>query len=205
MGGRYVVMSRRVVSFLELPTSAAWQHRQARSGFEVAFLRSEPGGHRVEGQTVALEGDDAWVVRYEVELGPDWLTRSARVSGRSAAGTNERTLRSDGAGRWLVDGESAPLLGGCLDVDLEPSCLTNAFPIHRLELEIGEAADAPAAYIRALDLRVERLEQRYTRLEDDAGRQRYHYRAPAFDFECRLVYDQSGLLLDYPGIGTRVA
>jgi hypothetical protein len=28
----------------------------------------------------------------------------------------------------------------------------------------------------------------------------YEYRAPAFEFACRLVYDDSGLVLDYPRI-----
>lgn len=88
-------------------------------------------------------------------------------------------------------------------MDLEASCLTNAFPAHRLGLDIGQSAEAPAAYVRAPDLRVERLEQRYTRLEDVDGGQSYHYEAPAFDFECRLVYDGAGLLLEYPGIGHR--
>jgi hypothetical protein len=27
--------------------------------------------------------------------------------------------------------------------------------------------------------------------------------APAFDFACRLTYDESGLVLDYPGIAVR--
>jgi uncharacterized protein len=45
---------------------------------------------------------------------------------------------------------------------------------------VGQAADAPAAYVRAVELRVERLEERYTRLQDAKGGQRYHYEAPAF-------------------------
>jgi hypothetical protein len=32
----------------------------------------------------------------------------------------------------------------------------------------------------------------------------YDYAAPIFDFECRLVYDNAGLVLDYPGIAQRV-
>lgn len=46
-----------------------------------------------------------------------------------------------------------------LDVDLESSALTNALPVHRMGLGIEPAADAPAAYVRALDLSVDRLEQ----------------------------------------------
>ena len=46
---------------------------------------------------------------------------------------------------------------------------------------------------------VERLEQRYLRLDDDGERRRYHYTSPRFGFECELGYDASGLVLDYPG------
>ena len=49
---------------------------------------------------------------------------------------------------------------------------------------------------------MERLEQSYRRLADDSGR-RFHYAAPAFDFECELSYDRAGLLMEYPGIASR--
>jgi Putative glycolipid-binding len=65
------------------------------------------------------------------------------------------------------------------------------------------AAAAPAAYVRAVGLAVERLEQTYVRTTDESTGQRYDYTAPAFDFGARLVYDQSGLVLDYPGIAVR--
>ena len=41
------------------------------------------------------------------------------------------------------------------------------------------------------------------RLPGEATRQCYRYAAPAFDFTCTLVYDESGLVLDYPGIAVR--
>jgi hypothetical protein len=200
-----IVATGPVISFLEPPPSAGWQHREARSGFEVVFLRQSESGLHAEGDTAAVEAGEAWAVHYEIELDAGWVTRGARVRGRSARGPHERTLEADGGGGWRVDGAHAPHLDGCLDVDLESSCLTNAFPVHRLGLAVGEQAGAPAAYVRALDLSVERLEQHYTRLDDDDGRQRYHYAAPAFDFRCELVYDEFGLLLDYPGIGTRAS
>jgi hypothetical protein len=31
----------------------------------------------------------------------------------------------------------------------------------------------------------------------------YDYTAPAFGFTARLVYDETGLIVDYPGIATR--
>jgi uncharacterized protein len=186
-------------------TRAAWEHTGARRGFEVAFFSRADGRVRAEGTTTAVEDGEAWSVHYAIALDSGWRTMSARIEGRSVAGARELFLDADGRGRWQVDGAHLAALDGCFDVDLESSALTNAFPVHRLDLEVGQEADAPAAYVRALDLRVERLEQRYLRLPDADGRQRYGYRAPSFDFECELVYDDSGLVLDYPGIATRAA
>ena len=187
------------------PGAAAWRHVEARTGFEVVFAHAPPAGTTFVGETAAVEDGDPWAVRYAIDLGADWTTRAARVSRLSPAGLLEIALESSGSGTWRVDGAPAPELDGCLDVDLESSCLTNAFPVRRLGLDVGESARAPAAYVRVAGPRVERLEQDYRRLPDAGARQRYHYAAPAFDFECELVYDELGLLLDYPGIGTRVA
>lgn len=166
-------------------------------------MRSDQDGLRFEGGSAAVEERDGWVVNYVVALDGDWVTRKAVVSARSRSGSHELTVEADGNGGWRIDGVTAPHLDGCLDVDLEASALTNAFPVHRLGLEVGQAADAPAAYVRAVDLTVERLEQRYVRLEDDGHGERYHYTAPRFEFECELEYDESGLVLEYPGIATR--
>jgi hypothetical protein len=118
---------------------------------------------------------------------------------RDADGVHEVAIEADGEGGWTVDGAPAPHVAGCLDVDLEASALTNAFPVARLRLAPGAQAQAPAAYVRVPDLRVERLEQRYERV---AGRE-YDYDSPAFEFACRLVYGDDGLVLDYPGIAVR--
>jgi uncharacterized protein len=189
------------VAFLDFPPIAAWRHREARDGFEVVFF----SGRRVEGHTAAVEEGDAWAVRYSIELAPDWTTRSAHVVARSASGEHALSLEGDGAGRWLIDGAPAGHLDGVLDVDLESSAFTNALPVHRLGLELGQAADAPAVYVRALDLRVERLEQRYARIDDDGPRERYDYSSPRFDYADRLVYDEHGLVLEYPGLAVRAA
>jgi hypothetical protein len=192
------------VAFDAQPACAAWRHRDARDGFEVAFVRAGTDGRSFHGWTAAVQDGRALTVGYVI-VASGWTIRSARVVGDSAAGRREVRLDGDGAGRWRVDGVAAPELDGCLDVDLESSALTNAFPVHRLGLAIGEAAEAPAVYVRAPDLTVERLEQRYVRLEDDRNRQRYHYSAPRFDFECRLSYDEGGFVDDYPGIAGRIA
>ena len=189
----------------ELPPAAAWRLVDAHAGFEVLFPRVGRDGSMMEGQSTGVEEGEAWAVRYAVALDTGWATRSAHVTGLSAAGVHEVRIEGDGRGEWRVDGRPAPELSGCLDVDLEGSACTNAFPVRRLALEVGQRAEAPAVYVRAPDLRVERLEQHYERLEDDGELTRYDYASPGFGVECVLAYDRSGLVLDYPGIAVRVA
>ena len=185
------------------PQAAAWAHQEARAGFEVVYFQPVHHGYVVTGCTTAVEGDQAWIVDYTIRVDADWRTQGADVHGRSDAGALLLALQTDGDGRWQVNGVPAPLLDGCMDVDLESSAMTNALPVRRLALEPGERAAAPAAYVRAVGLNVERLEQTYVRTDDDGREQRYDYAAPAFDFSCRLVYDATGLVLTHPGIAVR--
>ena len=161
------------------------------------------GGWRIDGATAAREDGQAWTVSYQIQVDESWATQRVSVTSRAAGGSRETELRAGGAGYWLIDGEPAARLDGCLDVDLEASALTNAFPVHRLGLAVGGHAEAPAAYVRAPGLGVERLEQRYERIADEDGHARYRYAAPAFGFGCELVYDAAGLVLEYPGIARR--
>jgi uncharacterized protein len=188
----------------ELPVSAGWRHLGAREGFEVVFPSDEQGGLRFDGHSTGVEEGQAWSIRYSILLDGDWRTLRARVVSRSAMGTRELELARDGAEGWLVNRAPAPHVEGCVDLDLEASAFTNAFPVRRLGLAPGESAEAAAAYVRAPDLRVERLDQSYRRLEDDGTRSRYDYASPQFEFEALLVYDEHGFVLDYPGIAVRV-
>jgi hypothetical protein len=192
---------------LEISSMAAWRHiGTAREGFEVVFLLVDPNGYHFEGHSTGVEEGQAWGIRYTLSVDTNWRTRTAHIFGRSMVGERELRLEGDGAGSWRVDGVPAPNeVAGCLDVDLEASAFTNALPVHRLRLSVGQRADAPAVYVRALDLSVERLDQTYARLEDDGDHSRYHYTGPRFNYEDQLVYDRSGLVLDYPDLAVRVA
>jgi hypothetical protein len=189
----------------QLPATAAWRQLGARDGFEVLFLGREARGYRFEGHATAVEEGITWSVRYSIAVDAGWETRAAHVAARSAAGEREVRIEANGVGGWRVDGRAAPELDGCLDLDLEASAFTNAFPVRRLRLDVGEDADAPAVYVRAPNLRVARLEQHYARLPDDGANERYDYAAPAFEYRDVIVYDDLGLVLDYPGIAVRVA
>ena len=188
------------MSFARMPAAASWRHEGLRAGFEVAFFTQGGWGLEVEGTTTAVEDGEPWVVSYVVRLDHAWRTRSARITRRSRDSVGTTVVEADGHGGWRVDGAPAPGLQGCLDLDLESSAMTNTFPVHRLGLALGSDASVPAAYARATGPYVDRLEQKYARTDDT----HYEYAAPAFDFTCTLTYDRHGLVLDYPGIATRV-
>ena len=194
------------MTFAALPPSAAWRHHVAREGFETVFARAEWHGFRFDGHTSAVEDGVAWAVRYRIELDEDWCTRAAHVRGWSARGHRELRVESDGAGHWRVNGHAAEELDGCLDVDLEASACTNTLPVHRLDLAVGDGSDAPAVYVRAVDLAVERLEQRYTRLAAPGDPWfAFRYTSPRFEYDDTVTFDESGLTVEYPALARRVA
>ena len=83
-------------SGMGFPQMAAWRHRDARVGFEVAFFARIADGLRVDGHTAAVEEGEPFAVRYEIVLDEGFRTRSATIVGRSATGPAERRVEADG-------------------------------------------------------------------------------------------------------------
>ena len=184
------------VVFEALPAFAAWHHVGLVDGFEVVYA----GPGLLHGHTTAVEDGHPYAVRYRIAYDERWRTREVHVESDTLAGARAVDLRSDGAGRWTVDATPAPALDGLVDVDLEASACTNALPVHRLAMPVGEVVASPAAYVRTSDLSVVRLGQTYRRRPDG----RYDYTADG-GFGAVLAYDRSGLVVDYPGIARRFA
>jgi hypothetical protein len=191
--------------FSDLPAAAAWRHSSTRTALESVTFEPHDTGWLATGSTTAIEAGSAWWVTYEIELDASFVTRRAAITSRVGADAPSSViLEASGTGRWLLDGQSASQLDGCLDVDLESSAMTNTLPIRRVPVAVGETLDAPAAYVRVRERAVERLEQRYRRREDADRGPIFDYHAPAFAFSSRINYDQAGLVLTYPGIAVRI-
>jgi hypothetical protein len=192
------------VPFAPLPSAAAWRHVDARDGFETVFPRDVASGHVIDGHTTAIEHGVVWAVHYTIEVDDQWLTQHCRVWSWSGQGERETQLSRDPAGRWRIDNVLAPELDGCLDVDLEASACTNMLPVRRARLPLHQSMDVPAAYVRTPDLAIERLEQTYFRLSDADDDLLFEYTSPRFDLTCELRFGVDGLVLDHPGLATRV-
>jgi uncharacterized protein len=197
-----------------MPPVSAWTHTGLRAGFEAMFAERTDHGHVLRGHTTAVEGEQAWSVGYRIHVDRHWCTRRAEIEAVTATGTFRTVLEradvdadapvgTDVPARWFVDGAPDPRLDGCLDVDLESSAVTNTLPVHRLDLRPGRTHQAPAAFVRAQDLGVQRIEQDYRFRERTPGTLLLDYASATFDFACVLTLDTAGLVLEYPGIAVR--
>jgi uncharacterized protein len=191
-----------ISKFSSLPRSAAWRiiSEGGREGFEAARFEKKRDGVVVHGSSVGSEGRKPWAIRYTIELDASWCTRKATIE---ADGSKPLKIRSNGVGRWTIDGERLARLDGCLDLDLEASLVTNLAPAHRLSLRVGQSSAAPAVYVRTKNLKVERLEQTYARVPDANGRVVFDYESPRFSYRADLQFARDGLVVVYPHIGVR--
>ena len=168
----------------------AFRHLGIRDGFEVAWFAPPEG---LRGGSTFIEDGAGHHIAYEIALAADGSTAAATI--RSL----DRTLMLARAGGvWTVDEMERSDLADCPDIDLESSAVTNALPLARLRLAVGESGRAMAAWVRA-DLTVQRLEQTYTRLDE----RRYDYVSHCDGFRAVLEFGDDGLVVDYPGIATR--
>jgi hypothetical protein len=167
-------------------------------GREEACVERTANRWRLTGE---LDVADAGVVahlRYAIECDTQWRTRSAFVEGNANGAPIRFALAADGTGEWAYDGVSMPTLSGALDVDLGFTPATNTLPIRRLGLAVGERAPVRSAWLRFPELRLEPLEQTYTR--EGERRFRYHALVDGDLFMAWLDTDEFGRVVRYEGL-----
>jgi NAD(P)-dependent dehydrogenase (short-subunit alcohol dehydrogenase family) len=167
-------------------------------GREEARVSRTANGWRLSGELEVEEAGVAARLGYVIDCDLEWRTRSAVVEGETGGGPFRFALAADGAGRWTRDGTPASDLAGALDIDLGFTPATNTLPIRRLALAVGGSAPVRSAWLRFPELRLEPLEQTYTREAD----QRFRYRAlvDGQPFVARLDTDAFGRVLRYEGL-----
>lgn len=176
---------------------ARWRRLDVR-GHEAACIEHTATGWRLNGELDVEEAGLTARLRYVIECDPEWRTRSTLVEGDAGGASIRFSLAADGAGQWTRDGAPLPDLSGALDVDLGFTPATNTLPIRRLALAVGESAPVRSAWLRFPELRLEPLEQTYTR----EAEQTFRYRAvvDGDPFVARLDTDVFGRVVRYEGL-----
>ena len=170
--------------------------RLDRPGHETARLLARGGGWELSGTAVFDQAGAPCCLSYSIECGPEWQTSLVTISGWAGNQPVRLKIEIDSARRWMLDGEPASGVLGCLDLDLAFSPSTNLLPIRRLNLAIGQASDVRAAWLRFPELTLEPLDQRYTRLDDRI----YRYESAGGTFMRILRVNAAGFVLSYPGL-----
>jgi hypothetical protein len=167
-----------------------WHCAQLASS-EYCTLFDDGDGYRFVGVVVVPLADLPCRIDYTVHVDGRWRTNRVHSSVTTPRGVREFNLRSRSGG-WELDGEVAPHLEGCDDVDLGWTPATNSVPIRRMALDVGESRSITAAWVRFPEMDVVRNVQTYTRLASD----RWRYQAGEYEFE--LVTDEpTGLVVAY--------
>lgn len=167
-------------------------------GREEARFERTPAGWRLTGEAEVGEVGLPAQLRYAIECDPEWRTRSAMIEGETGGNPIRFALAADGTGYWARDGVPLPDLAGTLDIDLGFSPTTNTLPIRRLALAVGESASLRGAWLRFPELRLEPLEQTYTREAEQSFR--YHALVDGEPFIARLDTDAFGCVVRYEGL-----
>ncbi len=170
-------------------------------GHDACRYRRDPIGWITEGASVFAEDGRVHALTYRLRCDHDWNSRSASVEGWIGDAAFALELARNADGGWTVDGQHAPGLAGCLDIDLGFTPATNINAMRRLALAAGERRSLVAVWLDTEDWSVKPLPQSYHRIADDA----YDYASPHNDFRARLRVDRFGAVTDYEGIWTSEA
>jgi len=175
--------------------------RLDQEGHDGCLLSKAGSGWSLKGQAVFLQEGAPCGLSYEIDCDARWRTRAARVAGfLDGDALHYRFDRLDDDG-WVLNGKKQTQVAGLIDLDLGFTPASNLLPIRRLDLRPGVPIPAPAAYLAFPELRLERLDQTYCRLDNN----RYAYAAPKFGYDQVLEVLPSGFIVDYPGVWKAIA
>jgi hypothetical protein len=185
-----------------------WQAGDGRT-MESARVLLGAGGLRALGRAVrAVPGAPTFTSSYRLVVGESRDVQRLSVTTASAERERSLTLNRTEDGYWLLDtgsGGSRAEFDKSVDVDLEFSPLFNALPIRRLGLhkEPGEH-EMPMVVVSVPTLEVQVVRQSYRTVStlDADGRAVVEFAQD--DFTVALTVDADGLVLDYPGLATRI-
>lgn len=165
------------------------------------------GGWDLRGMAVFHDEGLACNLGYEVSVNARWVTQAAHVFGHCGERAVDLRFHPGADGRWRVgqgiepDADTGVSAHACPDMDLNFSPATNMIAIRRMALQVGQEAQAPAAWLSFPHLRLQELPQVYRRLDAT----RYRYDATTVGYSGVLVTCGVGAVVEYPDLFERVS
>jgi uncharacterized protein len=200
--------------------SVAWSKDDP---FGAEYAELEIGSDRMRARGTAIGSDPLpYRLDFAIHTGPNFVTSRVEVATRGDGWQRQITLDRGDSGEWscAADHQGAaldlPEAGGAmeqfstaLDPDLGLCPVFNTMPVLRHRLFDGdEAPELLMVWISVPDLALYPSVQLYSlnRSLDD-GNHLIHFEGPdpeGEDFVADIVFDPDGIVVDYPGIATRI-
>jgi hypothetical protein len=200
--------SEQIVSTESRATAVAWS-KDDPFGAEHAEVAFDDDALTASG--IAISSDPLpYRLDYSLRTGPSFVTAEVEASSRGEGWKRSLKLVRSKAGEWNAEtatvgeaplpppGGDTQLVDGALDPDLGLSPLFN---------DGGSVDDFLMVWISVPDLAIHPSPQRYTYLETlaDGNRLvRFEFVGEGEDFVADIVLAANGLVVDYPGIATRI-
>jgi hypothetical protein len=165
-------------------------------GHEIARLEALEDGWKLFGTAIFAYQRDPSELNYVVICDAAWRTKSAKVEGVIGSREIDVTVTVDANRRWHLGGTERPSVEGSLGIDLGFSPSTNLLPIRRLQLAVGDEAEARAAWLPFPSFELEPLAQVYRRVAERT----YRYESDGGTFTRTLGVNDTGFVTRYPGL-----
>jgi uncharacterized protein len=171
-------------------------------GIELLTLTAEADRIYIDSGVITVVHPAPFRLDYQIACDSQYRVQNVTVALRDR---RPLLLTSDGRGQWF-DSSRMPIpeLDGCIDVDISATPFTNTLPINRIAWQPGQSEIINIAYILIPDLTVHPDQQRYTCIDKTAQGAVFQFEQLSSGFTARLVVDADGLVVDYPGLFTRV-
>jgi uncharacterized protein len=188
--------------------------------FGAEFVEAEFVAEALSARGVAIGSDpEPYRLDYELDCGPAFVTRRVQVRTRGDGWSRRVELQRTDESGWAVDvdaagdaplpdpGRSMRAFDDALDPDLGLSPLFNTMPVLRHDLHVrGGSRDFVMLWISVPDLALHASEQRYTHIATRGSERvvRFESIGDGETFVADVTFDSDGIVIDYPGIATRI-
>lgn len=174
-----------------------WENREFY-GTEYMVLNSTNEEIRVDSTVILIENGFPYNVNYQIRLNHNWFLKQLDIQIQDL--NKDLHLKSNGQGQWFNGkGDELLELNGVFDIDLSCTPFTNSLPINRLNWDNHEPKSVDVVFISVPNLNYKIVNQRYRLVDKSKGE--FHYKSGKF--ETIIQVDDTGLVLEYPGIFTR--
>lgn len=177
-----------------------WENKDSHS-LEYFNLITKENAFVLEGAIVLLLDGSPARITYKIECNKNWKTRNVAIRQERSGIASHLALNVSNRQVWKTKGSTIPFATGLHDVDLEVTPATNTLPIRRIGLKEDESRQVDAVWVRFPSLTLERLQQRYTRID----RNRYMYEYLSAGYQAELEVDECGIVVSYDNLWRRVA